>query len=219
MRVVDIVFALLSSCLRKVWLAYNRTTGAISTPLVTELRAGIQVVYDTSMIPKLWLIGMMSSGKTKVGRRLSKRSGLPLVDIDDEIVARAGMTIPQIFETQGESAFRAMESEEVERIASDPQRLVVATGGGAILDGTSRRLMRETGLVIWLKPSIGSLIAKGKTRNRPLLLGHDDLAARYTEIWEARKLLYQEAAHFTIPMDGSTRKQAAEEAWGLWRAS
>lgn len=171
------------------------------------------------MTPKVWLIGMMSSGKTKVGRRLSERSGFPLVDIDDEIVEQAGMTIPQIFETRGEPAFRVMESEEVARIAASPERLVVATGGGAILDRTSRRLMRETGLVIWLKPSIDSLIAKGKTRNRPLLLGHDDLGARYTEIWEARKHLYAETAHFSITMDGKTKKRAAKEAWKLWRTS
>ena len=119
------------------------------------------------MTPKLWLIGMISSGKTKVGRRLSDHSGLPFVDVDDEIVERAGMTIPQILANHGEPAFRAMESEEVARIARSRQRLVVATGGGAILDGTSRRLMRETGLVVWLKPPIASLIAKGKTHNRP----------------------------------------------------
>ena len=171
------------------------------------------------MTPKVWLIGMMSSGKTKVGRRLSRRSGLPLVDVDDEIVARAGMDIPRIFATLGEPAFRAMECEEVERIAGSRQRLVVATGGGVILDETSRRLMRETGLVVWLKPSIASLIAKGKTKNRPLLLGHEDLPARYTEIWEARKHLYREAAHFTVPMDGKARKVVAEEVWRLWQAS
>ena len=171
------------------------------------------------MTPKLWLIGMMSSGKTKVGRRLSDHSGLPFVDVDDEIVARAGMTIPQIFANHGEPAFRTMESEEVARIAGSRQRLVVATGGGAILDGTSRRLMRETGLVVWLKPSIASLIAKGKTHNRPLLQGYADLGARYTEIWEARKHLYQEAAHFTIPMHGKTRKSVAEEVWRLWKTS
>ncbi len=129
------------------------------------------------------------------------------------------MTIPQIFANRGEPAFRAMESEEVARIARSRQRLVVATGGGAILDGTSRRLMRETGLVVWLKPSIASLIAKGKPHNRPLLQGHADLGARYTEIWEARKHLYQEATHLTIPMDGKTRKLVAEEVWRLWKAS
>ena len=105
------------------------------------------------------------------------------------------------------------------RIAGDRQKLVVATGGGAILDGTSRRLMRETGLVVWLRPSIASLIAKGKTRNRPLLQGHADLGARYREIWDARKHLYQEAAHFTIPMDGKARKLVADEVWRLWQAS
>ena len=171
------------------------------------------------MTPKLWLIGMMSSGKTKVGRRLSERSGFPLVDTDDQIVEQAGMTIPQIFATHGEPAFRSMESEEVARIAGLTERLVVATGGGAILDRVNRSLMRETGLVVWLKPSIASLIAKGKTKNRPLLLGHDDLAARYTEIWEARKHLYQEAAHLSVPMDGKTRKLVAEEVWELWEAS
>ena len=168
------------------------------------------------MTSKLWLIGMMSSGKTKVGRRLSGLSGFPLVDTDDQIVERAGLTIPEIFATYGEPAFREMESAEVAGIAGRSERLVVATGGGAILDKASRSLMRDTGLVVWLKPSIASLIAKGKTKNRPLLLGHDDLAARYTEIWEARKHLYEEAAHVSIPMDGKTRKEAAEEVWRLW---
>lgn len=171
------------------------------------------------MTPKVWLIGMMSSGKTKVGRMLARRSGFPLVDVDDEIVVRAGMTIPEIFATLGEPAFRAMESEEVARIAGSGGRLVVATGGGAILDQSSRCLMRETGLVVWLKPSIASLIAKGKTRNRPLLQGYADLAARYTEIWEARKHLYEEAAHFSIPMDGKARQLVADEVWRRWQES
>ena len=171
------------------------------------------------LTPKIWLIGMMSSGKTKVGRKLSLRSGLPFVDTDDEIVERAGMSIPRIFAEQGEPAFRAMESEEVARIAGDAGRMVVGTGGGVILDGENRRLMRETGLVVWLKPSVSSLIAKGKTRNRPLLQGHADLAARYREIWEARKHLYEEAAHRHIEMDGKTRELVAEEAWRLWKES
>ena len=170
------------------------------------------------MTSKLWLIGMMSSGKTKVGRRLSKLSGFRLADTDDQIVERAGMAIPEIFATHGEPAFRTMECEEVARIAGGSERLVVATGGGAILDEANRSLMRDTGLVVWLKPSIASLIAKGKTKNRPLLLGHDDLAARYTEIWEARKHLYEEAAHISISMDGKTRKEAAKEVWRLWQA-
>ncbi|MXY75529.1 MAG: shikimate kinase [Acidimicrobiia bacterium] len=170
------------------------------------------------MTSKLWLIGMMSSGKTKVGRRLTELSGFPLVDTDDQIVERAGMTIPEIFATHGEPAFRTMESEEVARIARRTERLVVATGGGAILDKGSRSVMKETGLVVWLKPPIASLIAKGKTKNRPLLLGHDDLAVRYTEIWEARKHLYEEAAHISISMDGTTRKEAAKQVWRLWQA-
>jgi shikimate kinase len=162
---------------------------------------------------------MMSSGKTKVGRKLSSRSGFPFVDVDDEIVDREGMTIPEIFADQGEPYFRLAESEEVARIAGTEKEMVVATGGGAILDGQSRRLMRETGLVVWLKPSISALIAKGKTHNRPLLQGHADLATRFTDIWEARKHLYQEAAHLSVDMDGKSRSLVAEEVWRLWRAS
>ena len=63
------------------------------------------------------------------------------------------------------------------------------------------------------------LIAKGKTANRPLLQGHADLGARYTEIWESRKHLYEEAAHLRIDMDGKTRELVAEEVWVLWKAS
>ena len=171
------------------------------------------------LTPKLWLIGMMSSGKTKVGRMLSQRSGFPFLDVDDEIVERAGMTIPRIFAERGEPAFRVMESEEVARIRRIDGRLVVATGGGAILDSESRRLMRDSGLVVWLDPPLSSLIAKGKTSNRPLLQGHADLGARYTEIWESRKHLYEEAAHLRMDMDGKTRELVAEEVWRLWKAS
>ncbi len=171
------------------------------------------------LTPKLWLIGMMSSGKTKVGRMLARRSGFPLLDVDDEIVDRAGMTIPQIFATQGEPAFRVMEKEEVARISRTEGRLVVATGGGAILDSESRVRMRESGLVVWLEPPLSSLIAKGKTAGRPLLQGHADLGARYTEIWESRKHLYEEAAHLRIDMDGKTRELVAEEVWMVWKAS
>jgi len=171
------------------------------------------------MTAKLWLIGMMSSGKTKVGRRLTELSGFPLVDTDDQIVDRAGLTIPEIFATHGEPAFRAMESEEVARIARRADRLVVATGGGAILNRVNRSLMRDTGRFVGLQPALGCLIGKGKAKSRPLLLGHVGLAARYTEIWEARKHLYEEAAHFSIPMDGKSRKTVAAEAWRPWQAS
>jgi len=169
--------------------------------------------------PKLWLIGMMSSGKTKVGRRVSKRSGFPLLDTDDEIVERAGMTIPRIFAEWGEPTFRAMEKEEVARISRSDEHLVVATGGGAILNRESRRLMRDSGLVVWLNPPLSSLIAKVKTHNRPLLQGHADLGARYTQIWESRKHLYEEAAHLRMNMDGKTRELVAEEVWRVWKAS
>ncbi len=171
------------------------------------------------LTPKLWLIGMMGSGKTRVGKKVASRSGYPFVDVDDEVVEQAGMTIPQIFEERGEPAFRFMESSEIARIASGEARMVVSTGGGAILNGENRRLMRDSGLVIWLQPSLSALIAAGKTRNRPLLQGYSDLGARYTEIWEARQHLYEQAAHQRMFTDGKSRDLIAEEIWILWKAS
>lgn len=161
----------------------------------------------------------MGSGKTRVGQRVANRSGFPFVDVDAEIVERAGVTIPEIFEEQGEPAFRHLESEEIARISGDGQWMVVATGGGAILREENRRLMRESGLVVWLKPSLSALIAAGKTRNRPLLQGYADLGARYTEIWKARVNLYEQAAHLTLDADGKSRDLIGEEVWRIWKAS
>ena len=171
------------------------------------------------MIPKLWLIGMMSSGKTKVGRMVAERSGRPFMDIDDEIVDRTGKPIPRIFAEDGEAAFRKWEAEEVARAAALDGRMVVATGGGVILDPENRRLMRENGLVVWLDPPLSSLIAKGKTLNRPLLQGYADLGARFHQLWEDREHLYHQAAHVRLDMDGKTRGLVAEEVWRAWRAS
>ncbi|HOG65040.1 MAG TPA: shikimate kinase [Spirochaetota bacterium] len=101
----------------------------------------------------LALIGYRGCGKTSVGRRLSKRLGIPWCDTDVRIQETTGKTIPEIFALQGESGFRRIESAVLAEALSGPD-LVLATGGGIILAEGNRLLLREHCFVVWLKASV-----------------------------------------------------------------
>ena len=96
---------------------------------------------------RIFLTGFMGSGKTTVGRRLAERLELPFVDLDEEIERRAGMAVREIFERQGEPAFRALEAEALRQVLALPD-VVVATGGGTMAFEGNFRLIRASGLVV-----------------------------------------------------------------------
>jgi shikimate kinase len=115
------------------------------------------------------LVGMMGAGKSSVGRRLAARLGVPFIDADSEIEAAAGMTIPEIFTRHGEPYFRAGEARVLARLLDNgPQ--VLATGGGAVMDATTRALVAQKGVSIWLKADLDVLLRRTKRRSgdRPL---------------------------------------------------
>ncbi|MGO4872979.1 MAG: 3-dehydroquinate synthase [Roseiarcus sp.] len=115
------------------------------------------------------LVGMMGAGKTSVGKRLAQRLGLPFVDADAEIEAGAQMTIPEMFERFGEPYFREGERKVIARLLVDGPK-VLATGGGAFLNETTRRRIGESGVSVWLKPDFEVLLRRVRKRsNRPLL--------------------------------------------------
>lgn len=145
---------------------------------------------------KLWLVGMMGSGKTTVGRLLAKRLGWPFFDADEEIERAEARTIARIFEESGEPRFREIERDVVAKIAREDGDAVVALGGGAVLDGETRRLLRETGRTAVLDASPDVLAARVRGEDRPLLRGLDDAARvfRIAEIWGLRKRLYLDVA-------------------------
>ena len=137
------------------------------------------------------LIGPMGVGKTTIGKKLSRRLDLPFVDTDVLISTEHG-PIPEIFESEGEKAFR--EYEDVALGKALEQIQVVATGGGAVLSGTNQRLL-ENSIVIYLSTNglhMKSRLSKG---NRPLL---KDGIADWKSIYEARKPLYERLATFEI---------------------
>jgi shikimate kinase len=115
------------------------------------------------------LVGLMGAGKSSIGRRLAQRLGLPFIDADTEIEAAAGATIEEIFQRHGEAAFRDGERRVIARLLESPPH-VLATGGGAFMDASTRALIRARTVSIWLRADIELMLARvGRRSNRPLL--------------------------------------------------
>lgn len=117
----------------------------------------------------LVLVGMMGAGKTTVGRRVANRLGRHFFDSDEEIEKAAQMTIPDIFEQRGEDEFRAGETRVIARVLREPG-IVLATGGGAFVNATTRTLVKQEAVSVWLKADLDVLFERVSRRsNRPLL--------------------------------------------------
>ncbi len=123
------------------------------------------------------LVGMMGCGKSTVGPALARLLARDFVDVDVEIEARAGRTVPEIFEADGEAAFRALERETIDAVATDDS--VVALGGGAIAQPGAPERLAKLGTVVYLRASLDLLIRRvGRAERRPLLAGLDEAGRR-----------------------------------------
>lgn len=146
----------------------------------------------------IFLVGMMGSGKTTVGKALARRLGRPFFDTDHEIVARSGVSIPTIFDIEGEAGFRRRESAVLAELAQC-REAVIATGGGVVLEADNRRLMRESGTVVYLQVSIDHLHQRtARDTSRPLLARSADRRATLEALLAQRDPLYREAAHDVV---------------------
>jgi shikimate kinase/3-dehydroquinate synthase len=145
----------------------------------------------------IFLVGLMGSGKTTIGRSLAKKLNLRFLDADQEIETRTGASIPLIFEIEGEASFRQREADVIRDLTAQ-QGIVLATGGGAVLNETSRQLLRERGTVIYLRASVASILQRtSHDKNRPLLQTADP-RAKIEALSRERAPLYQEVAHIII---------------------
>ena len=138
------------------------------------------------------LVGLMGAGKTAIGRRLALRLGLPFRDADHEIEVAAGCSIAEFFERHGEAEFRAGERRVLRRLLNGP-RCVVATGGGAFMDGETRAAIRAEALSVWLRCSLATLVRRTSARTHRPLLRQGDPEAVLAQLMEARHPIYAEA--------------------------
>ncbi|MEQ6340176.1 MAG: shikimate kinase AroK [Gammaproteobacteria bacterium] len=151
----------------------------------------------------IFLIGPMGAGKTTIGRQIAKNLGVEFVDSDHEIEQRTGASIPLIFEIEGEEGFRKREREVIDDLTRR-KGIVLATGGGAVLDTANRNHLAGRGTVIYLRASLDHLLKRtARDRNRPLL-HTEDPRARLEGIIKIREPLYREIADIIIDTDSNT---------------
>jgi len=154
------------------------------------------------------LVGLMGAGKTAIGKRLAARLGLPFVDADHEIEAAAGCTIEEYFARHGEAAFREGERRVIGRLIERPVH-ILATGGGAFIDPTTRALMKGRVVTVWLRAELDLLVARTARRsNRPLLKQGEprEILAR---LISARYPIYAEA-DLTVDSEDSPLDEMVE---------
>ena len=153
------------------------------------------------------LIGYRGSGKSTVAAPLALRLGWDWVDADTVIEQHAGRTIRQIFEADGEPVFRAIERQVLENLLGR-DRLVIAAGGGAILDSTTRSLMRHAGPVVWLQANVDTLYSRihgdAATAERRPNLTQFGAREEITRVLDARQPLYRETATIVIDSENLT---------------
>ncbi len=162
------------------------------------------------------LIGYRGSGKSTVARPLAERLGWQWVDADTEIENQAGCTIREIFEQQGESGFRKIERDVIAELLSR-DNLVLAAGGGAILNADTRDQMRHAGPVVWLKAS-PEILAKRIERDDRSAAGRPDLTktgghGEIVELLRQRTPLYAECATFEIDTDQFAADELVDEIY------
>ena len=146
---------------------------------------------------RIFLIGPMGAGKTTIGRRLAKSLRKNFVDADQELERRTGASVALIFDVEGGAGFREREKRIIDEL-TQLDNIVLATGGGAILDVDNRKALSERGFVIYLHALVEELVERTRhDSNRPLL-NTDNPVAKMRDILEQRDALYRSIADLVI---------------------
>ncbi len=162
------------------------------------------------------LVGFMGTGKTTIGRLLSEKTGMTLLDMDSMIEERAGKSINEIFAEEGEPHFRALEREMAQELSAGNGH-VISTGGGIVLNSDNIADFETSGLVVCLLASAETVLDRVRhDTTRPLLAG--DKEAKIVELLESRKPLYEAVAH-KIDTNGLAPETIAEQIIGLYESN
>jgi shikimate kinase len=158
----------------------------------------------------IFLIGPMGAGKTTVGRQLSHALRMEFIDSDQEIQRRTGVDIPTIFEFEGEEGFRIRECAVVDELTAR-DGIILATGGGVVLDANNRRILSARGFVVYLHCTPEQQYERTyRDRNRPLLQTENPLL-KIRELMEQREPLYRQTADMVIVSDRRNAQAVVRE--------
>ncbi len=163
----------------------------------------------------IMLVGMMGAGKSTVGVLLAERLGRTFVDVDDLVEVSAGRSVPEIFTTDGEDAFRSLERVALADACASPEPMVIATGGGAMSDPENRRVATASALVVWLQADPGALAARiagtsvGASAPRPLLATGDPVTT-LERLSVLRADAYAAVADVVVATDDHSAEQVVE---------
>lgn len=153
----------------------------------------------------IYLCGFMGCGKSTIGKKLANKLGVKFVDIDLEIVKMAGKDIPTIFDECGEEYFRNLELEEMKRVSQDTQVVIVATGGGCLINPSCQEIAKQSGSIVYI--DLGFEVCYDRIKNdenRPIVLNSSkqELYERYV----SRDAVYSEVSDYTIKSCGKSKE-------------
>lgn len=163
-----------------------------------------------SQMKNVYLIGAMGVGKTTIGKQLAQHLNVPFKDSDLEIESVTGASIPLIFEVEGEAGFRKREADMIAKLTQESP-LVLATGGGVILNPTNRQCLIKQGMVIYLRASLDALLERTRHhKNRPLLQTENP-RQRFEKILTEREPLYLETADWVLDTENKSIRRIVNE--------
>lgn len=197
--------------------AYELWNPEVTVPpaAIEEARQLIQSHLGGDMTKEnIVLIGFMGAGKTRIGSCYSYEQDWPLLDTDALIEKKAGMEIRQIFASQGEPAFRTMETEVLKNLLVQTDRAVISVGGGLPLQTENQEILRRLGTVVFLRVTRDTVLERLAGDNtRPLLQGKEK-EKKIDELLAYRNPIYEQVAHLIIDVDGKTKQQIVDEIHG-----
>ena len=162
-------------------------------------------------INNIVLVGPMGSGKTTIGRNLAKKLKVDFYDADHQIIDKTGVSIDHIFDVEGEEGFRKRESKVLKELCNK-SNIVLATGGGAVILGENRLIIKRAGVVVYLLSSVDQILRRtAKSKTRPLLENSTNRRQTITNIIDSRDSLYREVATIIVNTNGKKMDEIIKE--------
>jgi len=167
-----------------------------------EMPQDATAINENDLTKNIILVGFMGCGKSTIGRQVSLQLNYPLIDTDQLIVERMGMSIPEIFEQHGEDHFRSLETALLTQlIEADTEKKVISTGGGLPLRPENREILRKLGYVVWLQAGVDCILERTKSSSHRPLLQTPNPRLTIKNMLADRQVIYSDCADLVINTD------------------